>query len=144
GLYKKLFEVPVFSPGDVEKQRSTESPAPLKEAFEESLARFQSPPTTKSKSIGPRVAGLQLRMLDLIGLLDKNNPRAYSGGPAFELIEVAFNERMQIEGMDQKRIDKSSTREGGKPANPPEARSLDFFELSGVAELLKGKTIYLR
>jgi hypothetical protein len=157
----KLWEAPVFSPGDLETQGAVESPAPLREAFEESRARFGSPqPASKAEAGDTRGDGLQLRLLDLIGLRDRDNPRAYSGGPAFEWVRATSKEDIEAilrnnRAASKEEIDAALRNnpglsiqvrkdEEGKARRRPETRPLDFFELAGLAELREGKATYVR
>jgi hypothetical protein len=142
---QKLYEAPVFSPGDIETQGAVASPAPLREVLAESLARFQSP-AGKAKSAGeaPRADGLQLLLLDLIGLRDGDKPRAYSGGPAFERVRLTSREK---EAVLRKKPDLRYwilMEDEGKAKQWPKTRPLDYFELAGLAELREGKSTYVR
>ena len=106
---------------------------------------------------GPRGAGggeairhgLQLRLLDLIGLINPDGPRAYSGGKAFEMVRVPFNQakalaaqngNVLLNGKPPTRLDNLGKAETAKL----ETRPLDIFESTGVAELTDGKDLFIR
>jgi len=165
-LYKKVpYQVPYFSPDEVENDKGPARPgAPLQAVFTESLNAFQAPeqPAVKKDAEGPGTTvrpkdgfgpgtqgavsgGLQLRVLDLIGLLDRQRPKAYSGGPAFELAWPSMQERQ--EASKEKSTVTLWSRwaiENRKPPAAPETRPLDMFEAAGVEELLKGKSVFIR
>jgi hypothetical protein len=173
-LYKLVpFEIPDLSTNEVEVVKEIVPPQPLKDVFSESLDGFRHPgkPVVKKNQpnapfnpndgfgIPNRVVmrGLQLRLLDLVGLINADGPRVYSGGKAFEV------QRMNAE-------EAKAFRETGKPAvnpfqprfMPPKARKsaddarakaepakletrpLDVFETTGVAELRDGKELFIR
>jgi hypothetical protein len=143
GMARKLFEIPVFSPGELDQEKPVKSPAILEEALAESLARFQSQPGGTKHAGIPFPPGLELRTLDLIGLADKDGPRAYSGGAAFESGLVVSLPQMDREEARRNRQG-AEPGEAGKAKSQPETRSLDFFELAGLAELREGKTTFVR
>lgn len=170
-LYEKVpFEVTFFSPGELEvAEGAVKSPGPLMDVFAKSLTSFQDPARHGAKPNPPRTSaspgtrpnsfgfvfgdtvayGLQLRMLDLVGLTDRQNPKVYSGGKAFELVRVNAKDVKKIQ---EQGGEKTSLAIGGtvvarpRPASTEalQTRALDFFEMAGVEELQKGKDVYIR
>jgi hypothetical protein len=168
-LYQQIpFEVPYFSTGELEPgSQSGEIPAELKNAFTDTLAVFEAPlrssaprrterpPTSKGDGQirfgqsfgGAVVGGLQLRQLDLIGLTDKENPRAYSGGRTFELVQAGLADKETKKAKGEVVVaplgGKHKVGKARRTAQP-EIRALDLFEMAGAAELQQGKDIFLR
>jgi hypothetical protein len=192
-LYKKVpFEVPYFSTGDLEAAEGPkETPKLLQVALAKTHEQFEkitpAPPQPSKRDEenfpggrngwGSRfnnviAYGVQLRMLDLVGLTDLEAPKVYVGGNAFELTRLAPEETKELDvnlkkhgssttnlyGMFGKKLDASVAQQLGihnngrmnlieaKPktdATLP-TRGLDIFETAGVQELLSGKDTYIR
>jgi hypothetical protein len=177
-LYKYIpFEIPDLSTNEVEIDREIAAPELLKDVFAKSLDGFRDPskplPAKKgagngfdgfagppkagfSGSFGGAVTrGLQLRLLDLVGLINSDGPRVYSGGKAFEVQRMTAEEIKAAQSKDPKgfrytppptRTKKSVDGKGHAPAEPAklETRPLDVFEIAGVAELSQGKDLFIR
>lgn len=165
-MYEKIaFEIPSFSPGEADPLEGKEPPAALVDVFGESLAGFKDPsrpssskklasssgfPAVDAKGFGifhrEAIAhGVQVRTLDLIGLLDKEAPKVYSGGKAFELIRATKLGKAP-KGKDVKPLVVEESPAAKVPEKQPtsETRTLDLFEIAGIAELQKGKEVYIR
>jgi hypothetical protein len=169
-LYQKIpFEVPYFSPAEVEvAEGAVKSPGPLLDVFAKSLTSFQDPaqpavkpntarkggeifPVVRTNGFGSSFRGtvahgLQLRMLDLVGLTDPQSPKAYSGGKAFEMVRVNVKDLKQAHGQGGETSVRGKVESPSPPAPGPamETRALDFFEMAGVEELRQGKNVYIR
>jgi hypothetical protein len=114
-LYQEIpFEIPFFSTGDVEITGDIATPNLLKDVAAKSVADFQSGPRPRTRDVlgaltldadavrwaidpgkgfgrvvrGTVVQGLQLRLLDLVGLIDPEHPQVYSGGKAIEIFRM--------------------------------------------------------
>ncbi|MBX9677685.1 MAG: hypothetical protein K2X38_02895 [Gemmataceae bacterium] len=189
-LYKKVpFEVPYFSTGDLE---AAEGPKKTPELLEEALAKTHQQfekltPAPAIKKDAPRpffagnkgwggsfnntiAHGLQLRLLDLVGLTDQESPKVFVGGQAFELARLELGEIKELDANLKKLAGKDASHFGffGRhldakisaqlgirndgwmtfveaTSNAPMAtRNLDMFETAGVHELLTGKDVYIR
>jgi hypothetical protein len=160
------FEVPDLSTNDVEVQKEIVPPKQLKDIFAKSLAEFRKPWLTRNADNQPQPKrtvlsgygenaiykqGLQLRLLDLVGLTNPDGPVVYSGGKAFELQRVAYEDQKAAWAKLTSRSYGAGKREVAKSPKSPEAddakletRPLDIFEISGVAELRQGKDLYIR
>jgi len=173
------FQVPDLSTNEVEVEKEITPPQLLKDVFADSLHGFREPgkplPARKAGGFdpvkgryvgfgransggpGPRGAGggeairhgLQLRLLDLIGLIDPDGPRAYSGGKAFEMVRVPFEKAQPLAGKNGNVFlnEKAPTRPdnlGKAETAKLETRPLDIFESTGVAELTDGKDLFIR
>lgn len=159
------FEIPYLSPTELELTDPPQTPERLKAVFADSLAAFRTPKLTEpSRDRTVEFATMQLRTLDLIGLLDKQNPRAYSGGQAFEvaiqrggdhrtpfrrstvvLTGGSLNLGSQYGPRDNSRyLEGYPVRQVQEPQAHPATRPLDQFEQAGVAELLKGAETHVR
>jgi hypothetical protein len=102
-LYKYVpFEIPDLSTNEVEIEKEIAPPDLLKDVFAKSLDSFRNPakPAAKKKEGGnpfeenPKgfghtawsnavVRGLQLRLLDLVGLINPDGPKVYSRWQGF-------------------------------------------------------------
>jgi hypothetical protein len=169
-LYKYVpFEVPDLSTNEVEVEKQIVPPKLLTDVFAKSLDDFRDPtkplPPVKKKapmfdagagfssSFGGTVTtGLQLRLLDLVGLTDADGPRVYSGGKAFEAVrmsaeevkaERAKNPKLGFYIPPPKRPARAQDKEKVASAKL-EMRPLDLFEIAGVAELQQGKDLFVR
>jgi len=168
-LYKRIpFEVPDLSTDEIETEKQVVPPDRLKEVFSRSLDGFREPgkplPAMKREgTVLPDIrrpqapganaitGGLQLRLLDLVGLTDPEGPRVYSGGKAFELQRIVLRNG---KGLPQDpNIDLPKVLKISQPADEPlaradagplETRPLDLFETAGVAELMQGKDLFVR
>jgi hypothetical protein len=173
-LYKQVpFEIPDFSTTEVEVEKEITPPKLLEDVFAKSLSEFRNPskplPVPEKKDFspfgpGPKsgfgsafggtiTRGLQLRLLDLVGLSDPDGPRVHSGGKAFEVMRMTFEE-----GKKERAKNSGAALEGGLPSNfgrpvtakapevtaKLETRPLDIFEIAGVAELSQGKQLFVR
>lgn len=173
-LYKKVpFEIPDFSTTEVEVEKEIAPPKLLEDVFAKSLAEFRNPskplavPGKKGFSPfetdpkggfggsfrGTITRGLQLRLLDLVGLSDPGGPRVHSGGKAFEVMrmtaEEAKKERAKnpaaiIEGGLPPNLGKNTAAKAPEVTAKLETRPLDIFEIAGVAELSQGKQLFVR
>jgi hypothetical protein len=167
-VYERIpFEIPSFSPGEADSLAGkAQPPAPLLDVFGQSLAAFKDPSRPLEGKKPERVRpwgldpeatgygtfqgnaiahGLQLRMLDLIGLLDKESPKAYSGGRAFDLVRMARPGQVP-QGPELNPVPREKPKPSPAPETKPdlETRSLDLFEIAGVEELQKGQEVYIR
>jgi hypothetical protein len=170
-LYKYVpFELPDLSTNDVEIQKEIAPPRELEDVFARSLAEFRKS-RTKTETAnsarpdrteligygldGVRKRGLQLRLLDLVGLTNPDGPVVYSGGKAFEIQWMTFEERKVAQANLDSRSSDADRHEVAKSTKPLDAdgqadaailktRPLDIFEIAGVAELRQGKDIYIR
>ena len=173
-LYKEIpFEVPFFSTGDVETEKDMEAPTLLKNVFAKSSADFHDSSTPvvtaqkkndmafifggKNPGFGGTlrntvVHGLQLRLLDLVGLIDPDQPKVYSGGKAIEVMRFSPQE---IEAAAKKHpnagrlsllesLRTETAQKNPLPTAKMETRDLDLFEVTGVAELSHGKELFVR
>jgi hypothetical protein len=161
------FEIPYYSTEEIEVERAPAPPALLADVVGRSVADFENPtrsfvkktPERKVpysgdlvKGFGPVVRGtvahgIQLRMIDLVGLTDPDNPHVYRGGQAFELV---VKERLLPPGKTGVAVGPAPPtpagrkQEPGPEGAPPETRAMDLFEIAGVEELRKGKDVYIR
>jgi len=180
-MYKYIpFEVPDLSTNEVEVEKAPAIPELLKDVFAKSRDTFRDPskplPKAKKEGVHPYrdqpgfgssfgsgiVRGVQLRKLDLVGLIDEKGPKVYSGGKAFEVMQMNAAE-MKKAGEDLKKA--VEARNSAKntevnaefgpwtpPWTPPvrdknaklETRPLDVFETAGVADLRDGKDLFIR
>jgi len=191
-LYKKIpFEVPYFSTGDLEAAEGPKKvPAMMTLALAKTHAQFEKltpAPVTKEKDSrfgysferegwgtafhGTVAYGVQLRMLDLVGLTDREAPKVFVGGQPFELIRLGNEETKdlteglkKISGKDanlfgfygkgitpeaakELHILKEGTYnvvESAQPKPVAGTRPLDMFEVAGAKELMEGKDVYIR
>lgn len=189
-LYKKIpFEVPYFSTGEVEAAEGpAQTPAILQQALAKTRAEFDrlSPANDRKNSPndlpfakpdawgqnfdGSVARGVQIRLLDLVGLTDRDAPKVYVGGSAFELVRLQPDELNKLseqakdiggdvnlfgfygKNLDPKAAEKIGIRrhghgnvvEGKAPPAPLPTRPLDLFESAGVQELAQGKDVYIR
>jgi hypothetical protein len=173
------FQVPDLSTNEVEIEKEITPPQLLKDVFADSVSGFRNPakglPERKPGGFDPgkgryvgfgRVEkgdgfqqrfsggeavrhGLQLRLLDLVGLINADGPKVYSGGKAFEMVRVPFDQAKAIRSADKglfqsekppTRLDNLGKAEDTKLATRP----LDVFESTGVAELTDGKDLFIR
>src|SRR5205807_396227 len=100
-----------LSTGEVEIDKDTPAPDILKNVFARSVDNFRDPtkpipaPKKGGSPLDPNPAGtfgsafngaimhgLQLRLLDLVGLTDPDHPKVYSGGKAFEIQRMSNEE----------------------------------------------------
>jgi hypothetical protein len=165
-LYKYVpFEIPDLSTNEVEVEKEIVASEQLKQAFAKSLDLFRDPtkamPRRKdmnpfaqpkgefSGSFGNVVMpGLQLRLLDLVGLMD-DAPRVFSGGKAFEVQRMTFVEAKAVKGKTPDltvRPTRPAVKKNdkGEPIGKLDTRPLDLFEIAGVAELRQGKDLFVR
>jgi len=173
-MYKYVpFEVPDLSTNEVEVEKAPAIPELLKDVFAKSRDTFRDPskPLPKSDKAGtspfgdhPRlggrfrdaiVRGVQLRMLDLVGLINDKGPQVYSGGKAFEVMRMSAEEAKKArEAKTAAELLKIKEIYGEiGPWTPPPVRPLDVklgtrpldvFETAGVAELSDGKDLFIR
>jgi hypothetical protein len=172
-LYKQVpFEIPDFSTTEVEVEKEIAPPKLLEDVFAKSLAEFRNPskplpvPSKKEFSAfgappkdsfggsfrGTIARGLQLRLLDLVGLSDPDGPRVHSGGKAFELMRMTAEEAKKERAKNPGAVVEGFLPNFGKPASAKpaevtaklETRPLDIFEIAGVAELSQGKQLFVR
>lgn len=191
-LYKKVpFEVPYFSTGDLEAADGPKkTPELLQEALAKTHQQFETltplPAAKKDvpaalvgpgkgwgRPFGNTIAhGLQMRLLDLVGLTDPESPKVFVGGQAFELARLEQGEVKELDAnlkklagkdasiygffgrhLDAKTSAQLGIRNDGqmnlveakpKADAPMATRSLDMFETAGVHELLSGKDVYIR
>jgi len=187
-LYKVVpFEVPDFSTNEVESGQQIAPPDLLKQVFDSSVNGFRDPskpipPIKRDGNFNPFnpgpgfgrivrpqggavVSGLQLRLLDLVGLTDPDGPKVYSGGKAFELQRMTAAEAKKLSEKNPNLPFGLYPDQFGKPgpfgkfangkapdgqggaaqdAADLETRPLDLFETAGVVELSQGKDLYLR
>ncbi len=173
-LYKQIpFEIPDFSTTEVEVEKQIAPPKVLEDVFAKSLAEFRNPskpaPVPGKKEVGPFTAGkstggfgssfggtvtggLQLRLLDLVGLSDPDGPRVHSGGKAFEVMRMTFEEGKKeraknpgaFPGGFQAISSKAAISKAPEVTAKLETRPLDIFEIAGVAELSQGKQLFVR
>ncbi len=169
-LYKVVpFQVPDLSTNEVEIEKEIVPPTVLKDVFAKSLDGFRDPakplPVHKGTAFGRRngfghplsvSGGLQLRMLDLVGLIDADGPKVYSGGKAFEVRQMSAEETKAalrgnsavkplapFAGLQQKLPDVAYAK-ALADAGKLQTRPLDVFETTGVAELRDGKDLFIR
>src|SRR5262249_43501594 len=159
-------EVPYFSPGELEVAEGTvKSPGPLLDVFAKSQMTFRGPaqlgaspnppqtndfPVTRTDGFGSAFRGtvgrgLQLRMLDLVGLTDGQSAKAYSGGKVLERGGVNSKTPKQVQEGGVEIVNPRGKAESNPPpaaAPPLETRALDYFEMAGVEELQRGKDVY--
>jgi len=173
-LYKQIpFEIPDFSTTEVEVVQEIAPPKVLEDVFAKSLAEFRNPskplPVSNKKDFSPLgldpkggfggsfggtvTRGLQLRLLDLVGLIDPDGPRVHSGGKAFEVMRMTFEEGKKeraknpgaaFDGGFQPNFGKPATAKAPDGTAKLETRPLDIFEIAGVAELSQGKQLFVR
>lgn len=173
-LYKETpYEIPVFSTDEVEVESAPATPKMLREVHAKSVGEFVSPSEPKPKKdnalsvFGGRGAGfgvaldrivspgLQVRLLDLVGLTDPDDYKAYSGGKAFEVMRMMRNGKLEkgearffpygepkvgADGVPILPVDAVKNQEAPKI----EIRALDTFEIAGVHELKDGKETFVR
>jgi hypothetical protein len=171
-LYKQIpFELPEFSTNEVETTQAIAPPNLLKDVFDQSLNSFHDPskpiPAKNAApnnpffsppgfgrafggpNAGPIRSGLQLRLLDLVGLTDPDGARVYSGGKAFEIVrmsnEEAKKEREKNPGaaIGIIQIGRAAAAKDAAKADL-QTRPLDLFETAGVVELSQGKELFIR
>jgi hypothetical protein len=163
-VYKYVpFEIPDLSTNEVEVEKEPAVPEALKDLFARSREAFHEPakplPKTKSDRIMPTfmagggvganvvVRGLQLRLLDLVGLTNSDGPKVYSGGKAFEAQRMSIEELKAARAKDAKfglGIVPPPRRPEKDDGTKVEIRPLDVFETAGVAELSQGKNLFIR
>ena len=175
-LYKYIpFEIPDLSTSDVEVEKEIATPELLKDVFAKSLDGFRDPskplPVKKDGAFNPFEAprnggfngafgnvvmiGMQLRLLDLVGLINADGPKVYSGGKAFEVQRMSFEEAKTSRAKNSGIGFEFGARpirsaKGGEPGHDKvdtaklETRALDIFEITGVAELNQGKDLFVR
>jgi hypothetical protein len=185
-LYEEIpFEIPFFSTGDVEIAGNIVTPNLLKDVVAKSITDFQSGPRPRTKDVlgaltldadavrwsmdpgkgfgrvvrGTVVHGLQLRLLDLVGLIDREHPQVYSGGKAIEVLRATRLDKFTGNGATTKPpgtgpdpviIWEQFAKTGAQPTKTEiapeklETRPLDLFEVAGVAELAQGKDQFVR
>lgn len=178
-LYKEIpYEIPVFSTDDVEVDKAPPTPKSLREVYSKSIGEFLSPSPQKpaknendplmvlpgrgtgfgrafNQIVSP---GLQLRLLDLVGLADPDDLKVYSGGKAFEVMRMMRNAKLDKnerrfepypdvkfddDGVPILPVKKEKANEKAKEP-PIEPRALDTFEHAGVLELRDGKDTFVR
>lgn len=89
--------------------------------------------------------GLQLRLLDLVGLMDAGGPKVYSGGKAFELIRSTRPRGVGPATAEKSNEAKETPRNQAEKEIPAlETRPLDLFETAGVIELRAGQETFVR
>jgi hypothetical protein len=180
-LYKYVpFRIPDLSTNEVEVADEVRPTKQLETAYAKSLAVVSDALRTQGRISGPRAkdigpvagfgrsdvyesiaGGLQLRLLDLVGLIDQDGPRVYCGGKAFER-EATTWEEMERARKNKKTdalfpgtlnqlpptrdISANSQKRRSDPRDDdsPETRPLDVFETVGVAELRAGKDLFIR
>jgi hypothetical protein len=173
-LYKYVpFEIPDLSTNEVEVDKEIAPPKVLAEVFAKSLDGFRDParpvmafklkspmlpalnpqPGFGAPFSGPVSGGLQLRLLDLVGLMNPDGPRVYSGGKAFEMRGMSAEEAKAERAANLTERDlKSQLVRAAKIAEALKSaavakldvRPLDVFEIAGVAELSQGKQLFVR
>ncbi len=159
------WQVSEFSTSDIEIDGAPATPKMLVRVFEKSVESFKKAessalegnpkfdPFVDAKKPGFGTAtrgaiahGLQLRLLDRVGLIDPDDPKVYSGGKAFELIKSDRGEfglappivqpGVIAQGQDKK--------PAAKEAPDLETRLPDMFEAAGIVELKAGKETFVR
>lgn len=182
-LYKEIpYEIPHFSTGDIEVASPPPTPGKLQQVFEKSVTEFLSPspvPVPAKKEEVPWIVngregfggvvrgtvarGLQLRLLDLVGLTDPDEVRVYSGGKAMEVVRMVGKlgkgeARPEFAALQQPFDDVGIVQVAPALRNSPpvpaakdaakdakiEMRSPDAFEWAGVLELRNGKDTFVR
>jgi hypothetical protein len=172
-MYKRVpFELPLFSTDEVDVQQETTAPETLRNAFADSLDVFRDPSkqaTVAAKDAKARppfsdpprggygsnfrgtvVRGLQLRLLDLVALVDPEDPKVYAGGMAFEIMRMTAEEAKAMRAKDSGADAAIITGQFNKPIvtkldrTPLKTRPLDYFETAGVEELSRGKDLFIR
>jgi hypothetical protein len=176
-VYERIpWEVPEFSTNEVEVETAPATPQLLKDVFAKSLDAFKkssqakaaptTPPPAQTKGPplavteksqpgfgatrnGTVVSGLQLRLLDLVGTINADGPKAYSGGKAFELVRSKrgdFGGGLGFGGGFGKPVESEvpAKKEAEGHLSGLEERPLDVFETAGLAELSNGKDTFVR
>jgi hypothetical protein len=168
-LYKYVpFEIPDLSTNEVEVEKEIVPPDVLKDLFAKSRDAFHDPgkplPAKRAENIMPLgfgpmsrggviVRGLQLRLLDLVGLTNPAGPMVYSGGKAFEVQRMSAEEakafRAKNPGAELDaalKLYRPTAKELDAKADHAKlpTRPLDVFETAGVAELSQGKDLFIR
>jgi hypothetical protein len=180
-IYERIpWEVPHFSTDDIEVENAPATPKLLEEVFAKSLESYKNAtraaapaPKPEAKSLGGALppakpgfggtlsdtvlSGVQLRLLDLVGVLNPDHPKVYSGGKAFELIRSQrglgagfggspnFGPGASFEPKEAKVDGKKEAKKEDKGHYAGlENRPLDLFESTGLSELADGKETFVR